>query len=100
MGSADRDAQQHPDIPDTWREHLRERAEYIDQRMTQRGIELTIERPSWTGPARPRTRHQQAPQAVARLAAEIDRFRAKHAVPADDATAIPNVCATARSARP
>lgn len=87
--AVDRDAQQHPDIPDTWREHLRERADYIDQRMTQRGIELTIELPSWTGQLGPIPATNKHLKRWMRLAAEIDLFRTKHKVPADDATAIP-----------
>lgn len=87
--AVDRDAQQHPDVPDTWRDHLRERAEYIDQRMTQRGVELTIERPAWTdqlGPVPATNKHLKR---WMRLAAEIDLFRAKYNVPADDPAAIP-----------
>ncbi|MBD8519136.1 MobF family relaxase [Plantibacter sp. CFBP 8804] len=87
--AVDRTAQHHPDLPEEWRDHLAERVEHIDQQMTLRGVWLAAEQPAWTVdlgavPADPE-RHQE----WMRLAAEVDLFRDKFNVPADEPTAIP-----------
>lgn len=87
--AVDRDAQVHPDVPENWRAHLAERASYIDQRMTQRGLELTIERPAWTDQLGPVPAKRSELTRWMRLASEVDLFRAKYNVPADEPAAIP-----------
>ncbi len=65
----DRSARNHPDVARrVAARHLGERADYIDQRMSLRGAELTVERPAWTeqlGPFQP-TRKRRGRGCVSR----------------------------------
>lgn len=87
--AVDRHPQTSPDLPEEWREHLADRAEYIDQRMTLRGVELTIEQPEWTQQLGPVPAAHGERTRWMRLAAEIDLFRTRYKVPIDEPVAIP-----------
>ncbi|WP_321163165.1 ATP-dependent DNA helicase [Microbacterium sp. Leaf320] len=85
----DRTAQNHPDVPEPWRDHLTERGTYISDRMTERGVALTLEKPTWTRQLGPVPADPQRRTAWMGLAAEIDLFRTRYNVPDDSPIAIP-----------
>jgi conjugative relaxase-like TrwC/TraI family protein len=89
--AVDRSAQNHPDVPDDWRAELVDRSAYIDDRMTQRGVDLTLEKPEWTNELGPVPEGMDQRIVWMELAAEIDLFRTRYNVPADEPIAIPEV---------
>lgn len=87
--AVDRSIRNHPDLPDEWKAHLGERADYIDRRMSLRGVELTIEQPEWSKQLGPVPADRKAQTRWMRLAAEVDLFRARYNIPDSETAAIP-----------
>ncbi|MGW9159665.1 MobF family relaxase [Microbacterium sp. NPDC055665] len=87
--AVDRTALAHPDVPEEWRAELGDRNSYIDDRMVQRGVDLTLEQPEWTKQLGPVPERMDKRVEWMELAAEIDLFRTRYNIPEDNPTAIP-----------
>jgi len=85
----DRTAQSHPDVPEDWRVELVDRNAYIDDRMLQRGVDLTLEQPEWTRQLGHVPDRMDKRVEWMELAAEVDLFRARYNIPEDEPIAIP-----------
>ncbi|MBD8104753.1 relaxase domain-containing protein [Plantibacter sp. CFBP 8775] len=83
--AVDRTAAADPNLPDAWRDHLAERATYIDTRMTERGLLLAADPPAWTADLGPVPERPDRQKRWMRLAAEVDLYRNLYNITGDAA---------------